>query len=134
MLYFSDHGDEVFDFRNHFGRSATSPSKYMVDVPLLLRFSEAYRGAQDVTALEGWHGRPYQLNNLIHTIIDLANLRTDLLDERKSLVSEAFVAPPRFSVGRPYLLLPPRSCAIQTRLTKRSPRSTNSLPLPEGSP
>lgn len=40
LLYFSDHGEEVFDVLPFHGRGTGIPSRYVVEIPVLLWFSE----------------------------------------------------------------------------------------------
>ncbi|MDR1740672.1 MAG: phosphoethanolamine transferase [Synergistaceae bacterium] len=70
LLYFSDHGEEVFDFRMFNGRAAAlnadeSVSRYMVDVPLLIWSPNPPRETPPPATLDG----------LIHTIVDLGGIR-----------------------------------------------------------
>jgi heptose-I-phosphate ethanolaminephosphotransferase len=95
LLYFSDHGEEVYDFEMRFGRNPSRISKYMLDVPVILWMSDEYRKNSDTGAFEEYADRPYELDGMIHTIIDLAGIDTSLLDRTKSLVSELYVMPAR---------------------------------------
>ncbi|MBF7043823.1 phosphoethanolamine transferase, partial [Campylobacter volucris] len=36
VFYFSDHADEVYDFRNFFGHTETMLSRYMVEIPFMI--------------------------------------------------------------------------------------------------
>jgi heptose-I-phosphate ethanolaminephosphotransferase len=88
LLYFSDHGEEVFDFRVKYGRDTSNPSKYMFEVPFILWLSEEYKKSRDTELFSDYLERPYQLDNLIHTIMDLARLETDILDPARSAVTQ----------------------------------------------
>jgi heptose-I-phosphate ethanolaminephosphotransferase len=95
LLYFSDHGEEVYDFEMRFGRNPSRISKYMLDVPVILWVSHEYGKSRDTEAFKGYMDRPYELDAMIHTIIDLAGIETSLLDRTKSLVSEHYRMPAR---------------------------------------
>ena len=58
------------------------------------RESHAWNFASDL-------GRPYSSSQFIHTWADLAGLSADELDDKKSLVSDQFVARPQL-IGDPY--------------------------------
>jgi heptose-I-phosphate ethanolaminephosphotransferase len=110
LLYFSDHGEEIFDFRMKFGRDTANPSKYMFDVPFTIWFSEGYRKSRDTGVFSNYLERPYQLDRLIHTVLDLARIKTDMFDPALSLISETYVVPPRFvDLKATYLDLEPKS-------------------------
>jgi heptose-I-phosphate ethanolaminephosphotransferase len=111
LLYFSDHGEEVYDFEMRFGRNPSIISKYVLDVPAVLWMSDEYRKNRDAAAFEGYADRPYELDGMIHTIIDLAGISAHLLDKTKSLVSEFYEMPARilFSPSKTtYLSVEPR--------------------------
>lgn len=109
LLYFSDHGEEVYDYREFYGRKQTDRSKYMFDIPFVLWTSESYKRTKTFPAADDFVDRPYELDNVIHTILDLAHIQMPLLDHTKSIVSEQYVLPARFIYGEsPYLMLPPQ--------------------------
>ncbi|MDR1019149.1 MAG: sulfatase-like hydrolase/transferase, partial [Synergistaceae bacterium] len=97
LLYFSDHGEEVYDLESEmrFGRNPSRISKYMLDVPVILWMSDEYRKKGEAGAFKEYADRPYELDGMIHTVIDLAGIDTPLLDRTKSLVSEFYRMPAR---------------------------------------
>lgn len=72
-------------------------------------------------------GRPYSSSQFIHTWADLAGLTADELDNKKSLVSDQFVARPQL-IGNPYersqkalidfSLIKPKTPALGTAATQ----------------
>jgi heptose-I-phosphate ethanolaminephosphotransferase len=114
LLYFSDHGSEEFDFRRFSGRDAERPSKYMFDVPFILWTSgerKKSRGRAEI--LPEYLERPYSLDGLFYTILDLAGVRAGFMDEGQSVVSAGYETPARIVNGAKgyltYLELPPES-------------------------
>jgi heptose-I-phosphate ethanolaminephosphotransferase len=109
VLYFSDHGEHVFDASVNQGRNHNNIDKYMLDVPLFAWFSEEYRRARDIRPFKGWLDRPYSLDDVIHSVIDIAGLKTRLLDPTRSLFSESYVMRARRcpAAGKMYMELPP---------------------------
>ena len=107
LLYFGDHGDEVYDFRDHYGRDQKKLSKYMFDTPLMVWFSPYFNKIRDIEALRQYSDRPFDIDSLIHSIVDLSSLKTPKLDPARSLFSGIFVTPARFVTFGPYLELPP---------------------------
>lgn len=43
LIYFSDHGDEVFDYRDFHGHSDVNKSKYMTDIPFIFWSNKTYQ-------------------------------------------------------------------------------------------
>ncbi len=101
LLYFSDHGEDVYDSPPHqfIGRNEGRPTPPMYTVPFLLWESPAWKAAHPLpvgTLLE----RPWQTDHLIHTWADLAGLRFEGYEADKSLVSPQFRERPLL-VGNP---------------------------------
>ena len=101
MVYFSDHGEDVYDWPEHnfIGRNEASPTPPMYTVPFLVWSSKewASRHPGNFNALLN---RPYQTSHFIHTWADLSGLNFDEQDASKSLVNKAFKERPQL-VGNP---------------------------------
>ena len=108
LLYFSDHGEEMYDFRRKAGRDPTNLSKYMLDIPFMVWFSKDYKKARDTTRMKEYTERAFDLDSLIYAIMDLANLKTDLLDRSRSIFSDKYKVPARMIVAEPYVNMPPQ--------------------------
>ncbi|MBJ3593739.1 phosphoethanolamine transferase CptA [Salmonella enterica subsp. enterica serovar Saintpaul] len=102
LLYFSDHGEEVYDTPPHKtqGRNEDNPTRHMYTVPFLLWTSEKWQAAhprdfsQDVN-------RKYSSSELIHTWSDLAGLTYDGFDPTRAITSPQFKEKTRW-IGNPY--------------------------------
>lgn len=101
ITYFSDHGEDVYDWPNHdfIGRNEASPTPPMYTVPLFLWHSDQWKAA-DPRRLDEHGNRPYQLSHFIHTWADLAGLRFEGFDPTKSIRNKAFKERPLL-VGNP---------------------------------
>ncbi|QRJ65791.1 phosphoethanolamine transferase CptA [Azospira restricta] len=101
MLYFADHGEDVYDTPPHdfIGRNEASPTPAMYTVPFLLWRSPEWQAAHP-RSFAGQTGRLYQTAHLIHTWADLAGLSFDGYDPTKSVVNERFKERPLW-VGAP---------------------------------
>jgi heptose-I-phosphate ethanolaminephosphotransferase len=101
LLYFSDHGEEVFDTPPHqtLGRNEGAPTRNMYAVPFMLWRSPAWQEAHPVD-LSGMLSRKYSNGHLIHTWSDLAGLSYDGFQPELSLVNPAFVVSTRW-IGNP---------------------------------
>lgn len=103
MLYFSDHGEEVYDTPPHNlqGRNEAQPTRPMYTIPFLVWTSPEWRTAhpQDMRADAD---RKYSSSELIHTWSDLAGLSYDGYDPTRSIVNPAFQETTRW-IGNPYM-------------------------------
>lgn len=102
-IYLSDHGEEVFDTENRFGHAGSSTSKNVYEIPFVLKISPEYaEWMRDSGILALDTTRPYQTDNLIHTLLNLAAIRTDMYDPTKSVVNPEFRVLPRWIKELPY--------------------------------
>lgn len=97
LLYFSDHGDEVFTSTDFAGHNDDNPTPAMFEIPFVL-----------------WHSNPkeewklsaikkYSTRHLIHSIADLSGIQFDEWEASKSIFSPEFEEIPRIiSQGRNY--------------------------------
>jgi heptose-I-phosphate ethanolaminephosphotransferase len=101
LLYFSDHGEDVYDWPPHdfLGRNEARPTPPMYAIPFLLWTSADWK-QRDPRRFDDQLGRTYQLSHLIHTWADLTGLRFDGFEPDKSIVSPSFSERP-IQVGNP---------------------------------
>jgi heptose-I-phosphate ethanolaminephosphotransferase len=104
VLAFSDHGQEVYDFRDFAGHTNAVLSPWMVEIPFVAWLSPGYRKdhAAAAAAVFASTGRPYVHRNLPATLADLARIGYADLPETESVVSPKFVARPRLAGGKDY--------------------------------
>ncbi len=89
VLFFSDHGEEVYDFRDVVGHFIHGFSTYQCEVPFILWCSDAYLAKkQDIVFQED---RPVTTADLIYSLSDLAGFRYKDYDSQRSLFSKDFV-------------------------------------------
>ncbi|WP_044530379.1 phosphoethanolamine transferase [Herbaspirillum sp. B65] len=88
LLLSSDHAQEVGHTRNHAGQSVADASGY--EIPMLV-WTRAFTGksAQDKAQLEY---RPYQTDQLEHTVMGLLGVQSRYYDARHDILSEQFAA------------------------------------------
>lgn len=92
LVYFSDHGEEVFDSVHFNGRNSLSPTPAMYTVPFLVWGSGAWSTHHQSATWQAWKDRPYSLDDFIHTWCDLVSLQYRECRAEKSLLNPAFVA------------------------------------------
>ena len=93
VIYLPDHGETVYDDGSDFaGHVEENPNKYMLEVPLLFWASEEFRATypEKWAAITSSAQRPYMTDDMIHTILDLMDIRTREYDPARSLVNPAF--------------------------------------------
>lgn len=102
LLYFSDHGEEVYDTPPHDmqGRNEQEPTRHMYTIPFLLWTSEKWHEAHPRDFSQAVD-RKYSSSELIHTWSDLAGLSYDGFDPTRALTNPQFVENTRW-IGNPY--------------------------------
>ena len=66
----------------------------MLEIPLVIWMSDAYRAKrpEKVAAIESALERPYMTDDMIHTILDLADVETIQYDKTRSVINDDFYA------------------------------------------
>lgn len=93
VIYLPDHGEEVYDFRSFAGHTAEKDSRYMLEVPLLIWASEAFRTKypDKIAQLSAVVDRPYMTDDFIHTILDLLEISgIPGFEPARSIINEKF--------------------------------------------
>lgn len=93
VLYFSDHGEEVYDEIDYAGHSVDQNiTKNMFEVPFVLWQSKAFQQKHNI---EQEINHKFSLENLSHAIADLCGVQSDKVDYTKSLFNKQFAPSPR---------------------------------------
>ena len=92
FLYLSDHGEEMYDYRDFWGHSEANASVYTLDIPFVLWLSEKSKEyyPEKVEKLSHYLSRKYQSDDVIHSVIDLSNCRSEEYDSTRSIFSPYF--------------------------------------------
>ena len=92
-LYFSDHGENVYDEGDYAGHdySGNIP-RANVEIPFVFWFSKSQINHLNVKGnfLEKDLHTPYMIDDLFHTIIDLSDVRTDCFEPQRSFVNSDY--------------------------------------------
>lgn len=104
VLYFSDHGDEVYDTMDLSGHNEYHGTRPMYEIPFLLWTSNKYNIENDrFKNVETYTERKYVLEDFIHSFSDLSGIKYEGYDSTKSIFNEAFIERPRLiRKGRDY--------------------------------
>lgn len=95
VIYLPDHGETIYDDGSNFaGHVEENPNHYTLEVPMVIWASEKFktRYPEKWAAIRAAVDRPYMTDDMIHTILDLADIRTPEFNPAKSLVNPAFDA------------------------------------------
>ncbi len=82
LLYFSDHGDEVYESIDFAGHAEEYPTRSMYEVPFFLWMNSQFRQNMDKTY---YPDKPYMLENLIYTLSDLNGIDFKANDSTRSI-------------------------------------------------
>lgn len=92
VVYFSDHGQEVYDTRPVRGQIANDPSKHMLDIPFLCWFSPEYQAANPelMRHVKDAVHKPWMTSGFVHAAAELARLSFAGWQPEKSLFSPQY--------------------------------------------
>lgn len=93
MLYFSDHGEEVYDLREFAGHAYEKVSSYMCEIPFILWMSDDYKQQRRDLVFDT--RRPYSTVDVLYSLSDLGGLRYEGYDTQRSIFSAQFKPRPR---------------------------------------
>ena len=92
-LYFSDHGENVYDEGDYAGHdySGNIP-RANVEIPFIFWFSESQIDylRNEGNFIERDLHTPYMIDDLFHTIIDLSDVKTDCFEPQRSFVNNYY--------------------------------------------
>ena len=104
MAYFSDHGEEVYDYRDSYGRDDWSMGsaprqvlRYQYMVPFVVWCSDKYLRQYPEMAgqLRQSIDKPLMLDNVCHLLFHLAHLQTPYYKPRRDVLSPGYSCPKR---------------------------------------
>lgn len=95
VVYFSDHGDEVYDTIDFAGHSEYHATNAMYQVPFVVWLSESYMQENRDVDLKLTINRNYILEDFIYSFSDLSNIEFDTYIPSKSIFSNQYIKKPR---------------------------------------
>lgn len=97
VLYFSDHGDELFDTFNFTGHSSHYSTRPMHEVPFILWMSDKYKLKHPkIINSNALTERKYILEDFFHSFCDLSDINFDGYNNEKSIFNSRFTQKTRF--------------------------------------
>lgn len=92
VIYVSDHGEAVYDESNFSGHIEENPNRHMIEIPMIMwasdKFKEKY--PDKIERIQDALNRPYMTDDMIHTVLDLMEIKTADYDPARSIVNEQF--------------------------------------------
>lgn len=104
VIYLSDHGEEVYDYRPRYGREgfqldsdARQQIRYQFCTPFIVWCSEKYKAHHTdiVNRLQQAIDRPLMIDNTCHLLFHLAELQTPYYRAERDVLSDDYHCPPR---------------------------------------
>ncbi len=102
LVYFSDHGEEVFDNKEFFGRNEQQPTPAMYTIPLIVWGTEQWKIDHSISQWHGYVDRAYSTLFMAHSLCDLMQLKSEYCDKTKSIFSSSFSKDKRY-IGNAYI-------------------------------
>jgi heptose-I-phosphate ethanolaminephosphotransferase len=120
LVYFSDHGEDVFDSRpdKYLFRDESLATDPMYEVPFVVWFSPEYvhDNPQFVRSVAAATGRRFQSRALVHSLLSLTRMTQKLYDPSADLFSPQFVEKVRRVGSMARVYETPRGPGIETQL------------------
>lgn len=88
VLYFSDHGEDVYETMNQACHEETAGTEPMFKIPFIIWFSEKYKESPNNLYIDT--KRKYNTKDLIYTIADLSSIKFQCFNPQKSIVNHHF--------------------------------------------
>lgn len=89
VIYFSDHGEEVYDWRSFIGHSDSKISRLLVEVPFMIYVSEGFKAKHPALykRIKKAQNQKYMHDDLMHTLLDIAGVRLKGYEPKRSILS-----------------------------------------------
>lgn len=100
MVYFSDHGEELYDYREFAGHAYEKVSPPMCEIPFMVWMSPMYRKFRSDLVFD--KSRKYSTEDFIYSISDLAGISYRDYDDTRSLFSSGFEPRQRYVGEKKY--------------------------------
>lgn len=106
LVYFSDHGEEVFDYRDvigrtHEGNKSKDNLKYQYDVPFIIWCSKSYakKNPDVLNQIQQATGRPFLTDLTSHMLLGLGKISTKYYYPERDLLNSQYILLKRIVQG-----------------------------------
>ena len=97
ILYLSDHGEELYDFRDHYGRTQETVKtpemlKYQYEIPFMIWCSNYYieNHAEKVSNISSAMDKPFMNDNVCQILMGLVDMKTKYYHPERDLISPQY--------------------------------------------
>ena len=101
IVYLSDHGEEVHDYRNHYGRTQESIKtanilKYQYEIPFMIWCSEKYKEKHPnkIENMKAALDKPFMNDNTCQILFDVADICCNYYKQERDLISPFYMPYP----------------------------------------
>ena len=100
LVYFPDHGEEVYDYRDFYGRKLLATDqitpdliKYQIEIPFVVWCSDKWKASHETewTTIGEAINREFTTDNVCHLLFRLAGIKTKVYQSERDLFSPEFV-------------------------------------------
>ena len=100
LVYFPDHGEEVYDYRDFYGREILQKDvitpeliKYQIEIPFIIWCSDKWKASHEAEweAIRQASDREFSTDNVCHLLFRLAGIKTREYKAERDPVSQEFV-------------------------------------------
>ena len=102
MVYFADHGEEIYDYRDFSGRIPEGTLdknvlKYHFSVPFFIWCSDKYmeNNKNQIESIKMARKRPLSIDNVCHLFFRLGHINTPLYLSNRDVLDSSYNCPPR---------------------------------------
>ena len=106
LVFLSDHGEEVFDYRDHMGRSYTDKLdslclKFQYEIPFVIWCSDIFKTKYPdvVKNIQEAVDRPFMIDNICQVLFHLGGIHTTYYYPERDVLSPDFVPKERIIKG-----------------------------------
>lgn len=97
IIYLSDHGDEIYDYRNHVGRShepiiTKERAMHQYEVPFMIWVSDKYKENHPdiIGRIDKATNRPFMTDDLPHLMLEFAGINSIWFEPERSLINDKY--------------------------------------------
>lgn len=99
LIYFSDHGEEVYDYRNSMGRTISPPEgltdewlKYEFEIPFMIWCSDTYIHNQKdvIERIKVSQDKPFMTDVVYQLLFHVAGIKTLLYNSRRDVINDNY--------------------------------------------
>lgn len=110
MIYFSDHGEEIYDYRDSKGRNAggsgVTPNllKYQYEVPFVIWYSNSFKKKYPklVKEIRASKDKPFMTDNVCQILFHIVGMKIKWYKADRDLISPSYVARKRIIADKDY--------------------------------